>query len=125
MSDLAALEQRALRELQACADEAALASWRTRYFGDKGEVPAALKKIGTIPQEERKTYGQQANKVKETLLQAYEAADARLKEEALQRSLTEEKLDVTLPGRPVARGRLHVSRPLLREITGIFADLGF
>ncbi len=125
MSDLAALEQRALGELQHSADEAALRSWHSRYLGDKGEVTALFKKIGTIPPAEKKTFGQQANKVKESLTQAYEQALAREKERALQRSLAEEKLDVTLPGRPVPRGRLHVSRQLLREVTGIFADMGF
>jgi phenylalanyl-tRNA synthetase alpha chain len=125
MSDLAALEQRALQELHACADEAALRAWNTRTFGDKGEVPAALKKIGSLPPAERKGYGQQANQVKEKLAQAYEAALATAKEKALELSLTQEKLDVTLPGRPVQRGRLHVSRQALREITSIFADMGF
>ena len=53
MSDLAALEQRALAELHACADEAALRAWHTRYFGKQGEVPLALKKIGEVPPDER------------------------------------------------------------------------
>src|SRR5262245_23513192 len=125
MSDLAALEQRALAELKACGDEAALRAWHSRYLGEKGEVNALFKKMGTIPPAERKAYGQQANKVKETLTQAHAAALAEAKEADLRRSVTEESLDVTLPGRPVPRGRLHVSRQLLREITGIFADMGF
>lgn len=125
MADLAALEQRALTELKACDDEAALRAWNTRWFGDKGEVPAAIKAIGSLPPADRKSYGQQANKLKETLTQSYEAALAKAKEADLQRSLTEESVDVTLPGRPPQRGRLHVSRQLLREITAIFADMGF
>ena len=35
MADLASLEQRALQELQACGDEAALRAWHTQYFGDQ------------------------------------------------------------------------------------------
>jgi phenylalanyl-tRNA synthetase alpha chain len=34
-------------------------------------------------------------------------------------------LDVTLPGRPVARGRLHPSTQTLRRIYQIWADMGF
>ena len=41
MSDLAALEQRAKTELAACADEAGLRAWHTRYFGKQGEVPGS------------------------------------------------------------------------------------
>ncbi len=125
MSDLATLEQRALAELQGCADEAALRAWNTRYFGKQGEVPQALSAIGKIPKEERKAYGQQANQVKEKLTAAYETALAAEKERALERSLTAEALDVTLPGRPTPRGRLHLATQTLRDIYAIFADLGF
>jgi phenylalanyl-tRNA synthetase alpha chain len=50
---------------------------------------------------------------------------ARVKEQALEKSLSEHALDVTLPGRPVPRGRLHVATKILRDIAAIFADLGF
>jgi len=125
MSDLSSLEQRALGELHACADEAALRAWNTKYFGDKGEVQLAVKRVGELPKEERRAYGQQANQVKQTLSQAHEKALARAKERALERSLSADALDVTLPGRPVPRGRLHVSTQTLRLIYGIFADMGF
>ena len=125
MSDLAALQQRALAELSACADEAGLRAWHTRYFGKQGEVPQALSQIGKIPPAERKTYGQQANQVKVVVTEAYEAADAAVKARALEHSLTSESLDVTLPGRTPPRGRLHISTQTLRDIYAIFADLGF
>src|SRR3954447_25633834 len=100
MSDLASLEQRALGELHACADEAALRTWNTKYFGDKGEVQLAVKAVGKLPPDQRRAYGQQANQVKQALTRAYEEALAKEKERALERSLTSEALDVTLPGRP-------------------------
>jgi phenylalanyl-tRNA synthetase alpha chain len=125
MSDLASLEQRALSELHACADETALRAWNTKYFGDKGEVTLALKRVGELPKEERRGYGQQANQVKQRLTQAHEDALAKEKERAMERSLTSEALDVTLPGRPRPRGRLHISTKTLRLIYGIFADMGF
>src|SRR5206468_5715025 len=47
------------------------------------------------------------------------------KENALERSLAEAPLDVTLPGRPAPSGRLHLATRVMREICAIFADLGF
>jgi phenylalanyl-tRNA synthetase alpha chain len=123
--DLAALEQQGLTELNAAGEEAALRAWHTRYFGDKGEVKLALQRIGALPAAERRGYGQAVNSVKEALTQAYDTALAREKEQALARSLTADALDVTLPGRPVARGRLHVATQGLRDIYAVFADLGF
>jgi phenylalanyl-tRNA synthetase alpha chain len=125
MSDLAELESRALAELDACADEAALRAWHTRYFGKQGEIPQALQGVGALPPAERKPYGQKANQVKEKLTGAYEARLIKQKENDLERSLATEVLDVTLPGRPIVRGRLHPSTQTLRSIYGIFAELGF
>ncbi len=125
MSDLASLEQRGLSELAACADEAALRAWITKFFGKQGEVALALRKVGEIAAAERRAYGQEANRIKEKLQAAHDEAQARAKASALEASLREQGIDVTLPGRPVARGRLHVATQVLRDIQAIFADLGF
>src|SRR6516165_11684225 len=97
-TDLAGLEQRALAELAACADESALRAWNTKYFGKQGEVALALKRVGEVPPAERRAYGQEANRIKESLTQAFDAALAREKDKALARSLASDALDVTLPG---------------------------
>jgi phenylalanyl-tRNA synthetase alpha chain len=125
MSDLASLETRALAELRDCGDEAALHAWHAKYFGKQGEVAQALKGVGALAPEKRREYGQSANRVKENLLQAYEDAEACQKEKNLERSLAADALDVTLPGRPMVRGRLHVATKVMREICAIFADMGF
>jgi phenylalanyl-tRNA synthetase alpha chain len=125
MSDLNALEKRARTELEACTDEAALRAWHTRYLGDKGEVTLAVKKVADLPPAERPAYGKEVNRVKQTLIQAYEAAVAHEKQRVLERSLAAQAVDVTLPGRPPQRGRLHLATRILREIAAIFADLGF
>src|SRR5258708_33201398 len=98
MTDLTSLEQRALAELQSSNSEEALRAWNTRYFGKQGEMALALKKVGEVPPAERKSYGQQANRIKEALTQAYETALAKEKERALAQTLTANPLDVTLPG---------------------------
>jgi phenylalanyl-tRNA synthetase alpha chain len=125
MSDLSALEQRAQAELAACGDEETLRAWNTKYFGKTGEVLQALKGVGAIAADQRRAYGQEANRIKVALTQAYETALDGAKQKALESSLTAESLDVTLPGRPAPRGRLHVATKVMREITSVFADLGF
>ncbi len=125
MADLAELEKRAQSELADCPDETSLRAWNTKYFGNKGEMVAALKEVGKVPPDQRKAYGQEANRLKEALTQAYESALATEKERALERSLKEDRVDVTLPGRTVPRGRLHVATQMMRQIYAIFADMGF
>ena len=125
MSQLADLEQRGLDALRACEDEAALRAWHTHYFGKVGEVSVALKRVGECPPAERKAYGQEANRIKTVLAEAYEGALAQDKERQLARDLSAVALDVTLPGRAVPHGRLHPATTVMRTICDIFADLGF
>jgi phenylalanyl-tRNA synthetase alpha chain len=125
MSDLSSLQERGLKELAACRTESDLRLWKTHYFGDRGEMTLAIKQVGSVAPEERRTYGQKANQIKDVLDRAYEAALAAVKRQELERSLAVERTDVTLPGRPMSRGRLHVATQVLRQIYAIFADLGF
>jgi phenylalanyl-tRNA synthetase alpha chain len=125
LDTLKTLETEGLAELMACADEPAVRAWNTKYFGDNGKMKAALSGIGGVPPAERKAYGTEANRVKVALTSAYETALAAAKEVALQASLTANPLDVTLPGRSRPRGRLHPATQILRQVTSIFASLGF
>jgi phenylalanyl-tRNA synthetase alpha chain len=123
--DLKTLETAGLAELHAAADEPTLRAWNTKFFGDKGQMKAALGKLKDIPKDQRAVYGQEANRVKVALESAYETALATAKEKALELSLTTNPLDVTLPGRPRTRGRLHPATQILRQIYAVFADMGF
>jgi phenylalanyl-tRNA synthetase alpha chain len=125
VDELKTLESQGLAALMAAADEAALKAWNTTYFGDSGLMKAALGRIGAVPPAERKAYGQEANRIKTALTAAYDDKLAKAKDAALLADLAAHPLDVTLPGRPVARGRIHPATQILRQITGIFADMGF
>jgi len=125
MSVLLSLEQRGLAELHGCVDDAAVRAWNTKYFGKQGEVTLALKRVGEVAPPDRRAYGQEANRVKETLAQAYESRLAEVRGKWLERELAAQAVDVTLPGRPVLGGRLHLATRVLREIYAVFADMGF
>src|SRR6478609_6049581 len=112
-SELATLEAEAKTALAACAATQDLIAWNSTYLGDT----AQLKKVGAIPKEERPAFGQAINRLKAELTQAKDNRQAALKKQELERSVTTNPLDVTLPGRPVARGRLHVASQIMRLIT--------
>ena len=122
---LRTIGERALAELGAAADEAALEAWRVRYLGRRGELSQALRGLGALPPEERPAVGQVANEVKQRLEAAYAARRAALAEEAVARAFEAERVDVTLPGRIPALGRLHIITQTLREIYEIFSRMGF
>ncbi len=125
LDSLADLEKTGLAELQTATDEASLAAWKTRYFGDKGRMTEALGVLKVIAKDLRAAYGKEVNRVKVVLESAYETAHAAAKEAALLASLSANPLDVTLPGRRRSRGRIHPATQSLRQIYAILTDMGF
>lgn len=116
------LQQQALTELQAVETAEALEAWRVNYLGKKSELTAVLRGLGTLPVDERKAVGAQANVVREALEAALEARETEL---AGARMDSAGNIDITLPGRPWLAGRLHPVTRVVNEITDIFSSLGF
>src|SRR5919202_4137574 len=123
--DLIQLRTRALEQLDPIWDQAALEAWRVEYLGRKGEVSRVFEQLGALPREERAAYGKAANELKSALETAFEAKQGAIKQRELSEALEAEPLDVTLPGRPRARGRLHPATQTFREIYKVFGEMGF
>lgn len=124
-SELEQIQQNALRSLEEAKDEAGLQAWRVTHLGRSSPLMFSFTRLGELPKDERPQAGKRANEVKLALEAAYETRAAQIKEQTLQHSLQSERLDVTLPGRPQASGRLHPSTKTLRQIYAVFAEMGF
>ncbi|MEA3459406.1 MAG: phenylalanine--tRNA ligase subunit alpha [Chloroflexota bacterium] len=119
------LKEEALRNLEAIDSSEALERWRIGHLGKKSALNLILRSINELPPAERPAVGREANRAKRDLKAAHEAKAEALKREELERALREERIDVTLPGRPVSLGGLHLSTQTLREIYSIFTEMGF
>ena len=116
----------ALGDLESAADALALEAWRIAYLGRRdGRLTALLRAVATVPQEERRAAGAAANELKARLEAGFSAREGALKAVELERASREDRLDVTLPGRRPALGRLHPITQTVREICGVFASMGF
>lgn len=125
LEQLDQIEQSALEAIRAVQDEAALEVWRVAHLGRSASLMLVFDKLGSLPKEDRPGVGRRANEVKRELEKNYNERAESLRQAALLRSLTAERLDVTLPGRPFPIGRLHPLTQTLREIYRIFAEMGF
>ena len=119
------IEKNALDALNSVQDEAGLESWRVAYLGRSSDLMKVFSGLGALSKEERPAMGQAANRVKTALEAALAAKTEAVRQAALERSIREEKLDVTLPGRSMHRGRLHPSTQQLRRVLQILAEMGF
>jgi len=122
---LVRLEGKAISELEGVEGEAGLQMWKVKYLGRSSELSEILDGLRELPKEERPTVGKQANQLKAKLEGAFTARDQALRAASLEHSLQEDRLDVTLPGRMLVRGRLHPSTITLRLIADIWAEMGF
>jgi phenylalanyl-tRNA synthetase alpha chain len=118
-------QHKALDELQQAGDEAALQAWKAAHLGRSSQVMLTFSQLPGLPKDVRPGVGQAANRVKVALESALGDKSEVLKQAALARALTEERLDVTLPGRRQPAGRLHPETRILREIYRVFASMGF
>lgn len=125
LDQLNQIEQSALTSLEQISDEERLESWRVAHLGRSSPLMQAFDRLGQLPKEERPVIGKRANEIKRALEAALAEQSAVLQRALLEQSLQSERLDVTLPGRRLARGRLHPAMQTLREIYRIFGDMGF
>ncbi len=121
---LSDLRDQALRTLDQASTPKQIEEWRIAYLGRKGRLTQVLRGIAGLPVEERRTVGAQANELKRLLEQRLHERTAAL-QQAAGALAQREAIDVTLPGRPPAIGRLHPTTRMLREITGAFVAMGF
>ena len=116
---------RSLDDIAAAASLESLDSLRVALLGKSGAITAALKSLGALPPDERKTRGAEVNRAKEQIADAIAARKAILEKAELDRRLASERVDITLPGRRGERGGLHPITRTLDRMIEIFARLGY
>jgi phenylalanyl-tRNA synthetase alpha chain len=125
LTKLEGIKEEAIASLSAAKDEGALEQWRVTYLGRSSALMNVFDQLGQLPKEERPEIGRRANQVKQTLEAAWEEKAESLRQAALARALQAERLDISLPGRPLPLGRLHPITTTMREIYRVFGEMGF
>jgi phenylalanyl-tRNA synthetase alpha chain len=113
-----AYEQDANDAIGAALSDAELDDARVRYLGRKSDLAQALRGV-----RDRES-GMLLNGVRARLEAAVDARVADLQRLAFD-AAAGSGVDVTIPGTPVHRGRLHLLTQIRREIEDIFLGLGY
>ena len=117
--DSQALENEARSAIEGASTLTELDDARVRYLGRKSELKQALREV-----RDPET-GRVLNVLREGLEAAVAGRGAELERADLDRRLSEEVLDVTLPGTATRRGHLHLITQIRREVEDIFLGLGY
>jgi len=117
--DPQALQKQALDEVAAAATLVALDDARVRYLGRKSELKLALREV-----RDRES-GMALNAAREAIERAVEARQAELERAELDRTIAEDRVDVTMPGARHRRGHLHLVTQVRREVEDVFVGMGY
>jgi len=126
-ADITALERALIEEIAAAGDLAAIERVRIAALGKKGRVTELMARLGTLPVDQRKAFGQSVNSLKQRVASALETRKSELERTTLTARLETERADITLPVRlgPQLDGRVHPVSQVFDEIAEIFGDMGF
>ena len=119
------LQYKALREIDICSSSESVEQWRVTYLGRRGELTQMLRGLAHLAPDERRVVGAAANKLKDILEEKLLEAENAIKTAKLNYFTDKERIDITMPGRPVPIGKLHPTTQILREICSAFVSMGF
>jgi phenylalanyl-tRNA synthetase alpha chain len=123
--DPEAYEREALEALRGASTSEEVEAASVAYLGRRSALKQALREV-----RDRET-GMRLNAVREAIEAAFAAKDAEVAAAELERRLTGERVDVTLPAellgplKPRRRGSLHPSTLVRRDVEDIFLGLGY
>ena len=119
------LKTEALSNIEACDNLARINELRVEYLGKKGFLSGLSSNMGKLQPSERAEFGKKINEVKNAITSSLEEKRVKLEEEALNKRLESESIEITLPGSNMVPGSKHIIQSMIDEISEICLGLGF
>ena len=98
---------------------------KIKYTGKKGLLTLLLKSLAELNNKERAQAGKDINIIKKDIEKIILSHKSLIENKILNESLEKEKIDITLPGRPILRGGIHPISKTMDEIISILGVLGY
>ena len=113
------------KELEKVVDINSYNEFKTLYFGKKGKVSELSSKMGSMDPSEKKEYGMKLNELRTEMTNALEAKLAKINEEALNKKLESEKIDITLPATKIEVGSSSILERVIEDFEEVFMSMGY
>lgn len=123
--ELEQLNQDSLRKIANANTLEELLEAEKETIGKKGQLSEILAGVKDLPNDQKASVGKLANTIKKGLEEAIERRKAEIKKEEINRQLTEDYLDVTLPGIQPELGHIHPIPATQKLVEEIFGEMGF
>lgn len=122
---IAKLRESSIEEIKKADSLKEIEDLRVKLLGKKGELTEILKDMKNLSAEERPEIGKIANEVRDFLTAEIDSKFEELKKELKAKKISEESIDITLPGKEVSIGRFHPVTETFGVVKDIFYKMGF
>ncbi len=119
---LESIRKSGLEKIAAAKTMEEISEVRRELTGKKSELSDVMKTMGSLTPDERKELGMQTTEIKNVF---QEHLDEREKQIIESKSVLEEPIDITLPGKKVEKGKLHPLTQMCYDLNDAFLSLGF
>ena len=112
-------------DLKIASNEKELNDLKVKYLGKKGLITELNSSIKNIPNEEKKSYGLAVNELRTLFNNTYEEKLEIFKKEELNKKISNETIDITLPSKKIKKGSLHPMTLITEEFEDLFVSMGY
>tara|TARA_B100000282_G_scaffold276221_1_gene234162 strand:+ start:554 stop:1621 length:1068 start_codon:yes stop_codon:yes gene_type:complete len=125
MSEIEKIKSQYLDKLDKCSSTDDLNKIKNELFGKNGLITNQFKFIATKTENEKKSFAIKLNEIKIILQEKLNLVIKKIEIEEINKKLSKEKIDVTLPERSFKQGKIHPVSQVIDEISSIFSEIGF
>ncbi len=123
--DLKKIVEDAKKAFKDVKDKIELNAQKANFLGKKGPLASIMSQMKNLSVEEKKELGQLTNDAKAEMENAYLEKLDMLTEEEINKKLSEETIDVTLPGYEFNKGSIHPLNEIIMELEDLFIGMGY
>lgn len=116
------IQKEGLKKIEESQNVDVLQEVRKDLMGKKSGLSEILKSMGSLSAEEKKKVGMKATEIRELFTKKIEEKEAEI---ISNKSVLNEPIDITLPGKKVSGGALHPITQMCYDLNDAFLSLGF
>ena len=98
---------------------------RIKYLSKKGEISELSSIMSSLDIEEKKQFGQLLNDLKNKVNSLLDEKKNELEQEALNKKLESEKIDISLPATKIPVGAPNILEKIIEEVEEVFMSMGY
>jgi phenylalanyl-tRNA synthetase alpha chain len=119
------IKKEALEKLNKIKSLKEINDLKVEYLGKKGPIAELTTHMRELSNEEKKSFGMLLNSLKQEITTKFEEKQKELELEELNKKLSSEKIDVTLPASHIKEGSPNILEHIIEEVEEVFMSMGY